>query len=448
MDNLKKISDFIIREAQKNGADESDVLIVNSTKASVKVRLGNIEELKQANPKSLGIRIFKNKKKALTYTSDFREESLKKLIRQTVEMAQITGEDKLCGLPESKYLGKATSPLTLFDPKIETIPTSEKIRLATEMEKIGMKQSPLITNSDGASWSDSRSKIALANSLGFYGEQEYSNCALVLSLVAEKDGVKQTDYWYTNHLFFDKLDSIESVAKTAADRTLRKLGARKPKTQTVPVVFDPNAGQDFLSILESTVVGTAIYRRNSFLIDKLNQEIAVKDFTLIDDGLLPDGLGSRLFDDEGLPSRKNVVIENGVLKKYLCDCYSAKKLGVEPTGSASRGVGSAPAPSTSNFYLQNGSIPPEEIIASVKEGLYLTSVHWVGVNYITGDYSRGAEGIWIENGKLTYPVQEFTVAGNMLDMMKNITMIGNDLKFRDSVNAPTFKIKELVISGS
>ncbi|PIS30854.1 MAG: peptidase [Candidatus Marinimicrobia bacterium CG08_land_8_20_14_0_20_45_22] len=448
MDNLKKISEFIIGEAAKNGADESDVLIVNSTKASVKVRLGNIEELKQANPKSLGIRIFKNKKKALTYTSDFREESLKKLVKQTVEMVQVTGEDKLCGLPDSQYLGKANVTLNLFDPKIETIPMSEKIRLATEIEKIGMKQSPLITNSDGASWSDSRSKIVLANSLGFYGEQEYSNCALVLSLVAEKDGVKQTDYWYTNHRFFNKLDPIESVAKIAAERTLRKLGARKPKSQTVPVIFDPNAGQDFLSILESTVIGTAIYRRNSFLIDKLNQEIAVKDFTLIDDGLMPDGLGSRFFDDEGLPSRKNVVIENGVLKKYLCDCYSAKKLGVEPTGSASRGVGSAPAPGASNFYLQKGSIPPEEMIASVKGGLYLTNVHWVGINYVTGDYSRGAEGIWIENGKLTYPVQEFTIAGNMLGMMKNITMIGNDLKFRDSVNSPTFKIKELVISGS
>lgn len=448
MKDLKSMSEFIISEVRKNGADEVDVLIVNSTRASVKVRLGNIEELKQSNPKSLGIRVFKNKKTALTYTSDFREESLKKLARQTVEMAQVTDVDKFNGLPEDEYIGKANAQLSLYDTKIATISTDQKIGMAKELEQIGMKQNPLITNSDGSSWSDSRTKIALANSKGFYGEQDYSSCSLVLSLVAEKDGVKQTDYWYTNHLFYDKLDSIESVAKEAARRTVRKIGARKPKTQTVPVVFDPIAGQDLLSILSETVIGSAIYRKNSFLVDKLGQQIAVNDFTVIDDGLMNNGLASRLFDDEGTPSRKNVVIEDGIMKIFLSDCYSARKLGVKPTGSAMRGVSSGPSSGVTNFYLKNGAIPPEEIIAAVKNGLYLTSVNWVGINYVTGDYSRGAEGIWIENGKLTYPVQEFTVSGNLLGMMKNITMIGNDLVFRDSINAPTFLIKEMVISGS
>jgi PmbA protein len=317
-----------------------------------------------------------------------------------------------------------------------------------DMEKTGMEKDPLISNSDGANWHDSESHVILANSEGFYGEEDYTSFSLSLSLLAEKDNVKQTDYWYSASRFFDRLDSIESIASKAAERTLRKLGSRKPKTQKIPVVFDPVVGQDFLSIIARTVVGDAIYNKNSFLVDQLNKKIAVDQLTVIDDGLLEYGLGSRRFDDEGLPGRKNVVIDKGVLKTYLCDCYSARKLNQPTTGSASRGVSSNPSSSTSNFFMQNGTIPPEEIIASVKDGLYLTSVDWVGINYVTGDYSRGATGIWIKDGKLAHPVQEFTVASNMLKMMKNISMIGNDLEFRAGIATPTFKINEMMISGS
>jgi PmbA protein len=243
------------------------------------------------------------------------------------------------------------------------------------------------------------------------------------------------------------LDSIESIAKTAAKRTLRKLGSIKPETQNVPVIFDPMVGQDFLNIISSVILGSAIYRKQSFLLDMLNEKIAIEGLSIIDDGLMKDGVASRIFDDEGLPSRTNIVIEKGVLKTYLLDTYTGKKLNMKSTGNASRGLGSNPSPSTSNFYMQNGSKSPEEIIKSVKNGLYLTSVHWTGINYITGDYSRGAEGIWIKDGKLGQPVQEFTVASNMKDMMKNIEMIGNDLEFRGGTNAPTFKIKEMTISG-
>ena len=448
MSNYKTISEYIITESQKNGADQVDVIIVNSTNANITVRLGEIEELKQSNPKSLGIRVFKNQRKALTYTSDFRKESLQKLVIKTVEIASVTGSDKYSGLPEKNLLGIANVKLPQFDQNIASVTTDKKIRMLKDMEKIGMDKDPLITNSDGASWNDSKAHVVLANSEGFFGEEDYTSVNMSLSLMAEKDDVKQTDYWYSASRYLDRLDSIDKIAATAADRTLRKLGGRKPKTQKVPVVFDPVVAGDFLRIISQTIVGNSIYNKNSFLVDKLNESIAVKDLTIIDDGLLKYGLGSRLFDDEGLPSRKNVIIDHGVLKTYLCDCYSARKLGFEPTGSATRGVTSNPSSGTSNFYMQNGTISPEEIIASVKNGLYLTSVDWVGINYVTGDYSRGASGIWIENGKLTYPVQEFTVAGNMLDMMKNIIMIGNDLEFRNSIAAPTFKMKEMTISGS
>ena len=448
MNNYKAISEYIIKEARRNGADQVDVLIVNSTNANITVRLGEIEELKQSNPKSLGIRVFKNQQKALTYTSDFREESLQNLIKKTVEIASVTGSDEYSGLPEKSLIGIADAKLPQSDPKIAEVSTDKKIRMLKDMEKTGMGKDPLITNSDGANWNDSRAHVVLANSEGFFGEEDYTSVNMSLSLMAEKDGVKQTDYWYSASRYLDRLDSIEKIATTAADRTLRKLGGRKPRTQKVPVVFDPVVAGDFITIISQTVVGNAIYNKNSFLVDKLNESIAVKDLTIIDDGLLKYGLGSRLFDDEGLPSRKNIVIDQGILKTYLCDCYSARKLGFKPTGSATRGVTSNPSSGTSNFYMQNGTTSPKEIIASVKNGLYLTSVDWVGINYVTGDYSRGASGIWIENGKLTYPVQEFTVAGNMLDMLNNITMIGNDLEFRNSIAAPTFKMKEMTISGS
>ncbi|MCD6440511.1 MAG: TldD/PmbA family protein [Candidatus Marinimicrobia bacterium] len=448
MSQYKEIAEFIIKEARKNGADQVDVMIVNRTNASITVRLGEIEEVKQASPESLGIRVFKNKRKALTYTSDFRKDSLKKLVKRTTEMANVTTSDEYNGLPERNLLGIASKILPQFDKNIESISTAQKIRMLKDMEKIGMEKDPLISNSDGAGWHDSESHVILANSEGFYGEEDYTSFSLSLSLLAEKDNVKQIDYWYSASRFFDRLDSIESIASKAAERTLRKLGSRKPKTQKVPVVFDPIVGRDFLSIIARTVVGDAIYNKNSFLVDQLNKKIAVDQLTVIDDGLLEYGLGSRRFDDEGLPSRKNVVIDKGMLKTYLCDCYSARKLNQPTTGSASRGVSSNPSSSTSNFFMQNGTIPPEEIIASVKDGLYLTSVDWVGINYVTGDYSRGATGIWIKEGKLAYPVQEFTVASNMLKMMKNISMIGNDLEFRASIATPTFKIDEMMISGS
>jgi PmbA protein len=448
MSDNKAISQMIIKQALKKGAQQVDVIIVNNTNTSITVRLGKIEELKQSNPKSLGIRVFKNKSKALTYTSDFRPESLQKLVNRTVEMASLTSHDEFNGLPEPELLGIAQADLSQFDAKIDTIPTDRKIKLVTEMEKLGMDKDPLITNSDGSNWSDSKSHVVLANSEGFYGEEDYTSYNVSLSLVAEKDNVKQTDYWFSASRFYNRLDSVEQIAAKGVERTIRKIGSKKPKTQKVPVVFDPMVGQDFLNIIANVILGNAIYSKNSFLVDKLNQKIGVDQLTIIDDGLLKYGLGSRLFDDEGLPSRKNVVIENGVLKTYLCDCYAARKLKHPPTGSASRGVSSNPTSGTSNFYLQNGTIPPAEIIASVKNGLYLTSVDWVGVNYVTGDYSRGASGIWIENGKLTYPVQEFTIASNMLEMMKNISLIGNDLEFRFSTAAPTFKIDQMTISGT
>jgi len=447
MQELIKIAERVIKEARRGGADEVDVLINNFTSARIKVRLGKIEELRQSNPRALGIRVFKNKRKALTYTSDLRPESVSTMVQKALEIARLSDIDEYNGLPEGNLFGTTKTGLGLYDPEIAQIPTERKIQMASDLETLGLKQNSLITNSGGAFWNDSYGQTILLNSHGFSGEQEFSNCSLSLQLVAEKDNVKQTDYWWSGQRTFSKLDPIESIAKTAAERTDRKVGSRKPATQSVPVVFDPQAGADLLNIIAAVVVGSAIYRKNSFLIDKLGQSIAVKELNIIDDATLPGGNDSRYFDDEGLAGRRNVVIENGVLKTFLCDCYSARKLKTVPTGSARRGASSEPAPATSNFFMQAGRYSPAEIIGSIQNGLFLTDVNWVGVNYVTGDYSRGAEGIWIENGKLAYPVQECTVAGNMFDMLNSISMIGNDLEFRGSINSPTFKIDRLMVSG-
>lgn len=445
---IQEIAEYVLQEAKKCGADEADVLISQSTVTRIKVRLGKIEELRQSTPKALGLRFFKNKRKALTYTSDLRPESLRKLVRKTSEIATVSSQDEYAGLPDENLLGTAQANLDLYDPTLSRLSTENKIALITQLESLGLKQDPLITNSEGANWSDTRGNFVLANSRGFSGSQEFSSCSLSLSLLAEKDNVKQSDYWYSTARHFTQLEPIEAIAREAAQRTIRKIGAVKPKTKTLPVVFDPQAGRDLLSILAATVVGSAIYRKSSFLIGKLGTKIATDQFNLVDDSLLPSGLGSRYFDGEGLPARKNIICENGVLQKYLCDTYFARKLGLPPTGSASRGASSEPSPSVTNLYLTPGTFNPEEIISSVQEGIYLTDVHWVGINYVTGDYSRGAEGFWIENGKITYPIQEFTIASNVLTMLQSIEMIGNDLKFRDTINAPTLKISSMTVSGS
>lgn len=447
MQDLLKIAETVIQEARRGGADEVDVLIHNFTNTRLKIRLGKIEELRQSNPRALGIRIFKDKHKALTYTSDLRPESISLMVQKALEIARVSGRDEFNGLPDDHLFGQVKNDLKLYDDGITAISTARKIKLVTELESLGLKQDPLITNSGGAFWNDSYGLSLLINSKGFSGTQKFSSCSLSLQLVAEKGDVKQTDYWWSGKRIFSQLDSIESIAKKAAERTVRKIGARKPTTQSVAVVFDPQAGADLLNIIARVVVGNAIYRKNSFLVDKLNRPIAVKELNIIDDAIIPGGLNSRYFDDEGLPGRRNLVIENGILKTYLCDCYSARKLQHPPTGSARRGTSSDPASSTSNFYLQTGNYSPEEIIGSVENGLYLTDVNWVGINYVTGDYSRGAEGIWIENGKLAYPVQECTVAGNVLTILNSISMMGNDLEFRGAINSPTFKVEQLMVSG-
>jgi PmbA protein len=289
--------------------------------------------------------------------------------------------------------------------------------------------------------------VVFANSQGFAGEYAGTTYSLAVAPIAEENGAMQPGHWYTQNRRFDGLEEAASVGLTSAKRAIRKLGARKIKTTRAPIVFDPDMAAGLLRSLVGAASGPSLYRGASFLVGRLGTEIASAGVTIVDDGTIRGGLGSKPFDGEGLPIARKNVVERGVLKTYLLDSYSARRLGLEPTGNASRSAGDAPGVSATNLYLQPGPYSPEEIIRTVKRGLYLTELIGFGINSVTGDYSRGASGMWIEDGELAYPVQEITVAGNLKDMFMSIEMIGNDLTWRSSTVAPTLKISEMMIAG-
>jgi PmbA protein len=306
-----------------------------------------------------------------------------------------------------------------------------------------------VSNSEGADFNSSDGHVVLANSLGFVGDYRSSSFSMSVSPVTTdpSTGGMQRDSWYAIQRAYARLDSPESVGREAARRTLRRLGARKIPTCTAPVIFDQEMAGSLLGNLCGALSGYAPYKGASFLIGRLGQRIAPDTVTVYDDGRMPRGFGSRPFDGEGLPTRRTPVIERGVLKSYLLDTYSGKKLGMASTGNASRGVGESPSVGPTNFYLAPGSVAPEAIVRSVKRGLYVTELIGYGINMVTGDYSRGAAGFWIENGELAYPVEEITIAGNLTRMLLGIDMIGNDLEFRGRIASPTIKINEMTIAG-
>jgi PmbA protein len=306
-----------------------------------------------------------------------------------------------------------------------------------------------ITNSDGASFDAATGRKMLANSLGFVGEYKRSYCSIsAVPIAQDTNGTMQRDWWFSSARSLSRLDSPESVGREAARRTLRRLGARKIATTQCPVVFDPIVARSLIEHIFEAANGDAIYRGASFFQGKLGEQVASANVTVIDDGTMVGGFGTSPFDGEGVPTRRTVVVENGVLKSYLLNTYTARKLNLKTTGNASRGLAGNPGIGAGNFFLPAGAKSPEAIIGDVKQGLYVTEFLGFGVNLTTGDYSRGASGLWIENGELTYPVEEITVAGNLKDMFKNIVEIGNDLVFRSSIAAPTIRIDGLTVAGA
>ncbi len=441
-------AEALLNQAKGRGASGGDILVVEGGSFTAQVRLNAVEKISRAQGKKLGLRLFFGKRSAITSTSDFTETSLTRLLSDTCDLARYAQEDDFAGLPDASACTRQPPDLDLFDPEMDTLSVDEKIEWAMRAERAALSCDARLTNSEGADFGHSHATMLYAATNGFCGQFQASHASLSVSPIASWNGQMQRDYWYSSKRHLRHLESAESVGRTAAMRTLRRLGARKVATQQAPIVFDPETAASLLWHLISAISGYALYKRASFLVDRLGSRIAASSVTIDDDPTIPSGMGSRPFDGEGLPSIRKRVVDGGILESYLLDTYSAKKLGLTSTGNASRSTGDPPSVGPTNFQMRPGAASPEEIIRSVKSGLYVTDLIGFGVNTVTGDYSRGACGVWIENGELTDPVEEITIAGNLQEMFQQVEMVGNDLDATRAVAAPTLKIARMTIAGN
>jgi PmbA protein len=445
---LKELAQQVVKRAVELGATQAESVASEGSEFGTQLRLGQVETLKESGSRALGVRVFVGQRAANTSTSDLSPEGVEHLVRGAIELAKITSEDPMGGLPAADELGQRTEELDLYYEDVYSLPNEERIEMARRGEKAALDFDPRLTNSDGSSFDASIGHKVLANSLGFVGEYRSSYCSISVAPIAtDEAGNMQRDYWYSVARTLGKLDSPEEVGRIAAERTLRRLGARRVKTQKAPIVFDRQTSGALLDHIFDAVNGDAIYRHASFLAGKLGQPIFGKNVTIVDDGTRRGGFGTRPFDGEGVPTRRTTVVEQGELKSYLMNTYTAKKLGLKTTGNASRGLAGTPGIGNGNFYLEPGAKSQEEIIKGIKQGLLVTEFLGFGVNLVTGDFSRGASGMWIENGELAYPVEEITVAGNLGEMFANIAEVGSDLVWRSSVACPTLHIEGMTIAG-
>ncbi|MBI1814099.1 MAG: TldD/PmbA family protein [Deltaproteobacteria bacterium] len=445
---LEDIAEVLLTAAKRHGATSADVVVAEGDSLSVGVRLGEIEKIKRARAKHLGLRVFVGQSTAISATADFSRDSLTQLAEETCALARVTAPDPFGGLPPAEDLARAIPDLDLYDPDAETVTPEHGIELARRAEDAARGADPRITNSEGAEFGAGHDRVLYASSTGFVGGYRDSGFSLSAVPIATENGSMQRDYWYSSHRKLAALESPEAIGRKAAARTVRRLGARQVPTCEVPVVFDPETAGSLLRHLAGAVSGYSLYKGSSFLIGKLGERIAPEFLTVYDDGTLVGGLGSKPFDGEGLATRRNTIIDRGVLTSYLFDTYSARKLSSRSTGSASRSIGDAPHVGTTNMFPVAGTLSAAEIIRSVPAGLYVTELIGMGVNPVTGDYSRGVVGQWIVNGELAYAVEEITIAGNLLEMFRTIECLGSDLDLRHSVSAPTIKIARMTVAGT
>ena len=447
-DALTQVATELLAKVKAQGVSAADVLVAEGDSVSVQVRLSAVDRLSKAREKSLGIRVFFGKRSASASTSEFSPFSLDRLVADTCSLAKAVAEDETSGLPDGDLMAVDYPDLDLFDPT--TLSMDEEIALARRAEDAALAADSRITNSEGADCGTATGSVVLANTHGFVGANSSSRFSLSVSPIAvnQDTGAMQRDSWYSVKRKYQLLDSPESIGQKAAERTVRRLGARKVGTQRCPVVFDPEMAESLLGHLAGAVSGYSLYKGASYLMGKLGKMIASDHVWVEDDGRMPGGLGSRPFDGEGLPTRKTTIVEGGILSSYLLDTYSGRKLGLPSTGNAARSVGDNPSVAPTNLFLRPGTETPEAIIGSVKQGLYVTELIGFGVNMVTGDYSRGAAGFWIENGELAYPVEEVTIAGSLNQIFTNIDVVGNDLEFRGRIACPTLKIREMMVAGN
>jgi PmbA protein len=437
----------IVKQAQAAGATGAECTIAEGDEFSANVRMRELETLKEAGSRGAGLRILIGRRTGSAYTSDLSADGIRHLVKSAIELADVTTEDPHAGLPDASELGSIGGDLALWCGDVAEQDTPSRIELARRTEEAALSADPRIVNSEGASFDSQVGSHVFANSLGFAGEYRTSYCSLSTVPVARQGDSMERDFWFSLARGMAGLESPEEIGRTAAQRALRRLGAVKVETQRVPVVFEPRTARSLLDNIFEAVHGTSVYRHESFLAGRLGEKVASEKLTVIDDATLPGLFGTTPFDDEGVPSRRTTVIDKGVLKSYLLNTYAARKLGLKTTGNASRGLAGNAGIGHGNLFIEKGETSPEKLIAGIRNGFYVTELIGFGVNIVTGDYSRGAAGIWIRDGELAFPVSEVTIAGNLKDMLMGLETIGSDLEFRGSTAAPTLLIPEMTVGG-
>ncbi len=447
---LREVVAQALEALRHAGAEAGDALLVESDAVEARVRGEEIDFVKQSREHTLGLRALvsgaSGLRSASTSTSDLSAPAVRKMAEETVALARATAEDPHAGLPAEEAADDAPE-LGLFDPADREVDVEELVDGARRAEAAARATDPRIDNSEGSTASAQHHQIVYGNTQGFLDGYQKASHALFVEPLASQDGAMQRDYWFTMACRRAELDAPEDVGRRAAERALRRLGARRVPTCEASVVFDDVTAPSLLRHLASCVSGYAIYRQASYLADREGEVIGSELLHIVDDGRLPGRLGSRPFDAEGLPTRRNVLVEAGRLGGWLLDSYSARKLGRRSTGSASRVAGSPPTVSTSNLWLEPGSGSLDDLIASTPRGLLVTELIGQGFNPVTGDYSRGAAGLWIEDGRIQHPVEEVTIAGTLEGILGGIDAVGGELAWRGSVAAPPLRVGRMTIAG-
>ncbi len=442
--DYKALTEQLVKRSLDKGADMAEVYLENGRNLSIEVRNGEIETVQEAASHGVGFRVFVGGRMAFASCNDFSDASLNGAIESAIGFAGKTTADENNVLPDEKGITEVSG---LYDPQISQVSMDKKIELAMAVEKTAMKDSR-ITKSAGAAYSEGEGETYLANSNGLSKSYQEAACSFGVSVVAEKGDQKSSGGEYCSRRFFSELKPVEEVAQKAAKDAYEMLDPRMVKTQKAAVIFDPDVARSILGGILNAIDGERVLQGASFLGDKVDQKIASELVTIIDDGTRPRSLRSKPFDGEGVPTQKRIIVEKGILKGFMYNTIVAKRAGVKSTGNASRGgFKSLPGIGAHNFYMEAGEMTPEEIIKATRTGLYLKGVTGYGINPVNGNFSGGASGFWIEEGKSAFPVKGLTIAGTAFEMFDSIDMVANDLDLNRGFTAPTFRIKMLQIGG-
>jgi PmbA protein len=443
----QRLAEQMLSYAMKAGADGAEVLVRDGTELEVKVRLGEPELIKEAGSRALGLRVVKEQRAAVTYTSDFSTDAMRRFAQETVDLAALAEPDPNGALPVREEMAREVPELDLWDEAALSLDVAEGMRRAKAGEAAALSADKRVTNSEGAIFGRSVGAGAFATSAGFSGSSRGTHVSLVVEPICDDaEGKKRNGAYWTGARFASALLDAEAVGLEAARRTVAKLGSRKIATGEAPVIFSPEAGRGLLGQFAGVMSGGAVWRRSTYLATREGTDVASPLVEIVDDPLIPRGPGSRAFDAEGLQSRTNVLVSEGKLRQFLCDVYAARKLGRRSTGSAGRAIGGGPHVSISNLTLRPGKMAAREV-EQVPRGLYVTELMGFGFNPVTGDYSQGAGGFWIEGGERAYPVSEITISANFDSLWKGVDAIGDDLDTRSSVQCPTFRVSRMMIAG-